>query len=172
MIGHTDRSKPEHTVLLVDDEAPILNMLTPAFESMGFRVFTARDGKGGLEEFRARRHAISIIVTDIKMEGMSGIEMAASMLELNPKLPVLFISGYSGAAFGMDSFGLISRYRLIEKPFSPIRLVEAAEQLLARNEIHIPARLPRSLLVPFALQDPEAGPRLPMEPRSPAWTAQ
>ncbi len=126
-----EASPRKKTVLLVDDELPILSLLAPVFRTRDIEVLTATDGRAGLELFKANRGRIGLLVSDIKMPGMSGIEMAASILELNPRLPVLFISGYSGAAFGMDSQGLLTRYTLLPKPFSPIKLIELAERLLA-----------------------------------------
>lgn len=135
------------TVLLVDDEQTILNLLTPIFKARYFEVLTATDGVEGLELFKSHRRDIVLLVSDIKMPGMSGIEMAASILELSPRLPVLIISGFRGAAFAMDSQSLLTRYALVEKPFSPIKLIEQAERLLA----------PR----PSAPGSPEAGPTEP-----------
>ena len=83
------------TVLLVDDEEVIREVCKELLENIGYRVFSARDGKEALKLYRKNRDKIDLVLLDITMPNMSGSEVYDRMKEMNPDIKVLLSSGYS-----------------------------------------------------------------------------
>jgi CheY-like chemotaxis protein len=84
----------------------------------------------------ARNPAVNLLLTDVVMAPMSGRELARQAAKLYPHLPILFISGYAGAAgLGGDA----SEYRMIQKPFSVAELHQYIEAALTQSCPRLPA---------------------------------
>jgi CheY-like chemotaxis protein len=79
-------------LLIIDDEASTRDLLKLSLERDGYTVFTAEDGPTGLEIFA--KEIPSIILTDIKMPGMDGIEVLQRVKERNPDAEVIVITGH------------------------------------------------------------------------------
>jgi two-component system NtrC family sensor kinase len=79
-------------LLLIDDEEPIRRALGRTLKSDGYEVLTAEDGKTGVELFMQEKPPI--ILTDIKMPGMDGIEVLKRIKEINPETEVIVITAY------------------------------------------------------------------------------
>ncbi len=79
-------------ILLVDDEEGIQLLYREEFEEEGFEVVSAYNGDEALEKFSAE--SPDLVILDINMPGMSGIEVLRRMKELNPDLPVILSSAY------------------------------------------------------------------------------
>ena len=119
------------TVLVVEDDPTILQLLEVNFEMEGFTVLTATDGADGLE--RARSGAPDLIVSDVMMPNMSGLEMVAE-LKADPEtkaIPVILLSAKAqtadvagGMQAGADAY--------MTKPFEPLELVDKVNELLGR----------------------------------------
>ena len=83
-------------ILVVDDD-DFVRMLVKAFlERAGYTVLSATDGASGLDFFQQNRTAIALLLTDVAMPNMNGLDLADRVLELDRKLPVLFMSGTAG----------------------------------------------------------------------------
>jgi two-component system cell cycle sensor histidine kinase/response regulator CckA len=109
--------KGEETILLVDDEAMILDVGRQMLEKMGYKVITADSGKTALDIYRKKRDDISLVILDIIMPGMGGGETYDKMKKVNPDVRVLLSSGYSidGEATEILKRGCNG---FIQKPFS------------------------------------------------------
>jgi CheY-like chemotaxis protein len=117
------------TVLVVDDDPVILQLLQVNFELEGFVVLAAADGDSALT--LARQHRPAVIVTDVMMPRMSGIELLET-LKADPvtsAIPVLLLTAKaqqadirSGQDAGADDY--------VTKPFDPIDLVERVNRLV------------------------------------------
>jgi CheY-like chemotaxis protein len=109
--------KGEETVLLVDDEAMILDVGRQMLEKMGYKVITADSGKTALDIYRKKRDDISLVILDIIMPEMGGGETYDKMKKVNPDIRVLLSSGYSidGEATEILKRGCNG---FIQKPFS------------------------------------------------------
>ena len=79
-------------ILLVDDEESIQLVYREEFEDEGYQVVSALDGKVGLEKFSSENP--DIVILDIKMPGMNGIEVLRQMKMLNPQVPIILSSAY------------------------------------------------------------------------------
>ncbi|MBI9091700.1 MAG: response regulator [Desulfobacterium sp.] len=89
----TDVKKPAPLVLLIEDEISIRNSLTIFLEDYGFDTQEAEDGKDGLAMIQAIDP--DIVLCDLRMPGMDGMEVLATVQQIRPGLPVIIISGTS-----------------------------------------------------------------------------
>jgi len=85
------------TVLLVDDEPLVLNLVTKALQKFGYTVLTARDGAAAVEVFRQHQAEINLVLLDLILPGMDGWQVLAAMRKLVPGIPVILSSGYDEA---------------------------------------------------------------------------
>jgi DNA-binding NtrC family response regulator len=112
------------TVLLVDDEAALRELLVEVLTDCGYRVLQAASGSEALAMTSASHATIDILVTDVRMPDIDGPELAASARSVVPKLEVLYMSGYTDHhLFHENLTGAEANF--IQKPF-------AAEDLCAR----------------------------------------
>jgi len=118
------------TVLIVDDEAPVRELLTEVMEMEGYDVVVAENGEQALKEF-ARRN-FKAIFTDVGMPGMSGWELARAIRELDNKVPVAVITGW-GEAVGSDEQANAEVDWVVSKPFSVDRICEIALEIAERS---------------------------------------
>ena len=107
---------PSATLLVVEDEPGIRNLMQMTLEQAGYRVITAADGSEALELARGERE-IDLLITDVVMPRMGGIELRDRLREMRPSLRVLFVSGY--APDGVRTGSLGEDDILLEKPFRP-----------------------------------------------------
>ena len=114
-------------VLLVEDDASVRRLARRALEAAGFEVLEAPDGEEGLR--LALVAAPDLVVSDIVMPGMSGLELADRIAARHPGVPVLFVSGYAEDAAENRLLRSAGR-ELLGKPFRPQQLVERARRML------------------------------------------
>jgi len=119
----------QETVLLVDDENMIIDVGSRMLDKLGYRVFTARDGKEAIEVFRKHREKIDVIVLDMIMPQMSGGETYDRIKKIKPGVKVLLSSGYSinGQASEILSRGCNG---FIQKPFNLQNLSQSLRTIL------------------------------------------
>ena len=82
-------------ILLADDERSIVEMLFDMLQLTGYHCYTAYDGHAALEAFKANQNKIDLVILDIFMPFMSGIEVYKEIYKINPDMKFLFISGYT-----------------------------------------------------------------------------
>lgn len=111
-------------LLVIDDEAIVGKRLRQVFGKMGFTVEVFESALPALEA--AAQTSFDIVVTDLKMEGMDGIEVLARTRELNPSTKVIIITGYAQPETAEEAFNL-GVFDFIAKPF---RLEQLKESIL------------------------------------------
>jgi len=127
-VDPTTDGRGSEPVLVVEDEPQILRIAERALRDAGYKVLAVGSCERALE-IHATGVPIDILVTDIDMPEMNGIELAARMRETEPGLRVLFMSGYAEhAAVGHGV--LAEDDALLPKPFTPTRLAQRVRQLL------------------------------------------
>ena len=97
-----------HTVLVVDDDPGVLDVIVDMLEDLGCEVISSRSGPDALERLKQNQH-ISILITDINMPGMDGHELAELARRRRPELKILQLSGREPRRDGLP---------MIRKPFS------------------------------------------------------
>lgn len=116
-------------VLLVDDDTAIRHLLADVLEAEGYQLLTAVDGQGALELAEQAGRPVELLVTDVVMPGVDGVEVAKRVADLHPGVRVLFMSGFPRTA---DVAGALGPHRaFLHKPFALGALVRTAEELLA-----------------------------------------
>ncbi len=113
-------------ILLIEDESDVLEMLQEILAVEGHTAETAEDGEAGLACFQAA--AFDIVFTDMNMPGMSGLAVAAEIKKINPRIPVVLMTGWD---VGCDSSELQAKGidLLIKKPFAITDILSAIERL-------------------------------------------
>jgi DNA-binding response OmpR family regulator len=117
------------TILVVDDDPVILQLLQVNFEMEGFTVVTAVDGEDGVN--KARSGKPDIVVSDVMMPKKSGLELAAELKadEATRSIPVLLLTAkaqWNDVATGLES----GADDYVTKPFEPLELVDRVNRLL------------------------------------------
>jgi two-component system, cell cycle sensor histidine kinase and response regulator CckA len=115
---------PERTILLVEDEPAVRQLFAVALQRAGYRVHQARSGEEAVALFDAHPD-VDLLLTDIRMPEMSGLERARQLSARAPGLKVICISGYPGA--GIDP--VIANHYLA-KPFSRDDLLAKVREVL------------------------------------------
>jgi hypothetical protein len=119
--------RPVRTVLLVDDDPAMRRAVQRVLAAAGVSVISASSGPEALRVFERAPHAIDLLLTDVVMPEMSGLDLALQLLELRPGLPVLFLTGHRAQQRGELAADAV----VVSKPFDPPELVSLVEQLLA-----------------------------------------
>ncbi|SDB55404.1 STAS domain-containing protein [Desulfonatronum thiosulfatophilum] len=121
-------------ILVIDDEKPTLSMFRLFLNAYGFTVFTAENGEDGLDVFQKEDPAI--VITDIKMPGMDGLEVLKRIKELNPLAEVIIITGHGDLDLAIRALNM-NATDFINKPIQRSALDQAlrrAEERLAMAE--------------------------------------
>ena len=121
------------TVLLVEDEESVRELLRKVLAGQGYRVLEARHGRDALLTLEEHPGTIDVVVTDVVMPEMNGRELVAQLTARRPGVPVLFISGYASGQ--LDTAGeLPPGHAFLAKPFSTEELVRRVGALLAERD--------------------------------------
>jgi two-component system, cell cycle sensor histidine kinase and response regulator CckA len=115
-------------ILLVEDEAAVRALVERVLTRYGYDVVSAQNGAAALEVIAGLDGSIDMLLTDVVMPDMGGVELAEALWQTRPDLRVLFISGYAAEALPRLSDG--SPLNFLEKPFSPVALAEAVRRSL------------------------------------------
>ncbi len=115
-------------ILLAEDDNDMRRFLTKALQSAGFDVISFDNGQSAYE--RIREEPFTLLLTDIVMPEMDGIELARRATQLDPDLKVMFITGFAAVALNPDSQAPKDA-KVLSKPFHLRELVNEVEKLLA-----------------------------------------
>ncbi|PWU07873.1 MAG: hypothetical protein C5B51_08815 [Terriglobia bacterium] len=113
MVGPVNTAK--NIVLIVDDEPIILRLATAAVADAGFRATVAENGVAGFECFVMLQEEICLVLADVVMPAMNGVQMAQRILAINPAAKILLMSGYSDPV--LQTQGTIEGLPFLRKPF-------------------------------------------------------
>lgn len=98
------------TVLFVDDHQVLAKLSCEILEMQGYRAVSAYDGEDALRKFE--QEDFDILVTDYRMEGMNGVELAQKVHEKHPELPVILVTGYGPVDGGKDVAACLQKEEL------------------------------------------------------------
>ena len=119
------------TILIVEDDDNLRNILRRALEGHGFSVFPAAEGAEALR--LCQQHTIDLVISDIVLPGLNGIDLAERIRAARPKMKFLFITGF-GDQFPELSELIKSGTNILEKPFLPSELLRKVEDTLNRDK--------------------------------------
>jgi CheY-like chemotaxis protein len=131
--GGDNVSKPDDkerkTILLVEDEAPVREMAARALTQAGYDVLAAEDGAAALRVVGERRGRVDLVVTDVMMPVIGGIELAERLAASCPGAQVVYVSGLPWGDVS-DGRALPEGHVFLRKPYLPDALVHAVRGLL------------------------------------------
>ena len=128
--AHSHRSSPpspmepaksRQTILVVDDDCSIRTLVRLFLEVEGYAVLTAENAETAMQLYNEHQSRVALLLTDVVMPKMNGLELADQLLRREPQLPILFMSGSEDASRG---FGCVA------KPFTPSGLVRRVGEVL------------------------------------------
>ncbi|HEY3836004.1 MAG TPA: response regulator [Bryobacteraceae bacterium] len=114
-------------VLLVDDEQAVVELMKAVLTADGYRVVTAPDGLSAWSAIEASGGAIDLVITDVIMPEMDGLELSSRLRINYPDLPVLLITGF--VSRGIQEY-VTGRVSLLQKPFTPKKLLTSVRSAL------------------------------------------
>jgi CheY-like chemotaxis protein len=138
--GPTEPGSATRSVLVVEDEAPVRQLVTNALRRAGYRVLIAEDANSAMTLLR-EQGPVDLLLTDVIMPGRNGRELAREAQAHQPGLPVLFMSGYADRTFGPDGPGGMGE-AFLQKPFALDVMTARVRQILMGDTSRAPAAEP------------------------------
>lgn len=134
MVGNNIASLRNVTILYAEDEDALRDVTSSILRSFTKHQYIAVDGKQGLELFIEHQDEIDIIITDINMPYMNGLDMAKAIKEINPNIPIIVATAFSNTEYLLEAINLgIDKYVL--KPVDMKKLLQAMGQSLMYHEL-------------------------------------
>lgn len=127
-----------HSILIIDDEEPILESLKPFFSKRNYKVFTASSGEKGIETIKS--NVIDIVLSDFRMPGMSGIDVLREIKKINPQIDVVIMTAFGNIEDAVELMKL-GAYDYLTKPIDLEELenilnkIKERHYLIAENKI-------------------------------------
>ena len=120
----------DHLILLADDSEKLRRSVADILQDEGYSVVEAATGKQALAQLRSARQQFDLLITDLSMPAMDGLQLLTEIKRTDPGLPVIAMSGsFSGRLLRFAAtFGAVT----IEKPFKRATLLKAVASALAK----------------------------------------
>jgi len=120
-------------ILLVDDEINLCRGCQRIFEDEGYTMEIALSGKEGLE--KAAHEEFDVIITDLKMPDISGLDLIKEVKQTQPDTPVIMITGYASVPTAVEAMKLGAE-NYIPKPFEPKEIIDAVNRVIEKAKQH------------------------------------
>jgi two-component system, cell cycle sensor histidine kinase and response regulator CckA len=128
----------KETLLVVDDEQDILDIMQASLESQGYKVFATSDSNVAMDLYRRIFHEVALVISDIAMPGIDGKELIRQIKGVNPDVKILAVSGYSRYVAGNEEIKEIDGF--LQKPFESYYLLSVVRRILdTKSKKFIPA---------------------------------
>ncbi len=124
--------KGDETILVVEDDSTVRQVIIETLSNHGYRVLEAMDGAEALEIFALSADQIDLIITDIVMPRVNGVEFHLQILKNNPNVKFIFISGYSDNAILKEAD--LNSVEFLQKPFKLNELVRRVRKVLNKKK--------------------------------------
>jgi CheY-like chemotaxis protein len=124
-----DLPRGRESVLVVEDDKEVRQLSVRILNRQGYRVWEANDGVEALRVCEQHKEPIDLMLTDVVMPQMGGLELAEKVQPLRPQMKVLFTSGYMDDAVVHKGI-LNSGSHFLQKPFSPTVLARKVREVL------------------------------------------
>ena len=119
------------TILAVDDDHMVLQLMDEVLRSAGYRVVTADGGRSAIETYQALGSPIQLLLTDVIMPDLTGLVLAERLRSHQPDLQVLFVSGFHDADL-VQRFISNKGFSLLPKPFTVAGLLREVKHSLEK----------------------------------------
>src|SRR2546422_917922 len=129
-LGTMDQAKPR--VLVVDDDPLTRSLLSIALQSQAFEVIPAGDAGAALEQVRSE--APEIVILDLRLPGLDGMEALRKFKEIAPELPVVILTGYGDVPLAVEAMRL-GAYDFLTKPVEPAKILVVVRRALKHQAL-------------------------------------
>jgi PAS domain S-box-containing protein len=119
-------------VLFIDDEAVLCRSVSSLLERLGYVVTARSDPSEALDLFRQNPHAFDVVLTDLTMPGLTGVDVAREVQKLSPRKPVLMMSGFN-STWTAEALRAVGVIELIKKPLGAVQISETLASLFAKG---------------------------------------
>lgn len=116
-------------VMVVDDDRHTLEFVTECLRKMGQEVYSAANGEEAMELIHNLKVKIDLLLSDVVMPGINGIELARKLVEAVPAIKIIFMSGYMKPALPVQN-ATNNKNGFLQKPFSGRTLMNHVKQAL------------------------------------------
>jgi CheY-like chemotaxis protein len=132
-VAHHQLNKGIGKILLVDDDVIILESVRQELKDLGYEVVTGISGLAAMKVFSKMPESFDLVITDVAMPGMTGMELAAKLVEIRPDIPIILCTGFSDVidSHTMKDLGICG---ILNKPADVDELKNAIDQAL-KNEV-------------------------------------
>jgi CheY-like chemotaxis protein len=120
--------KGSETVMLVDDEEGVRKLVSAILQSNGYSVIEANNGQAALVAYEKNGHKVDLVLTDVVMPQLDGFELGDRLVEKNPDVKILFMSGYRDNRIGAAEAR--PQRPFLHKPFTPDVLLAKVREIL------------------------------------------
>lgn len=127
-----------HKILVIDDEAVIREGIRQALVLEGYQVDVAANGKIGLEKLQ--KNNFSVVISDLKMPIMNGLEVLKTIQILQPSVPVIIITGFATIDSAVDAMKN-GAFEYLTKPFLPDRIIEKVQAAISMRSLDLDAEV-------------------------------
>ena len=108
-------------ILFVDDHEVLARLSCEILEMQGYRAVSAYNAEDALSKFE--KNDIDVLVTDFRMEGMNGLELARKIREKSPSTPVIIVTGYGPIEDNAESFNVLQKDNLFPELLEKIKVL-------------------------------------------------
>jgi CheY-like chemotaxis protein len=127
-----DKYKKQKSILIAEDEEVILKLIASILAMGNYQIATASSSEEALHQTQTQEQRPDLLIADIQMPGMSGVELAKKIKTLYPKIKLLFMSGQSSHVISDHTLSAADVY-FIQKPFRPMELLTLVKEILAAD---------------------------------------
>lgn len=124
-------SATEARILVVDDEPSVRRLTARVLEGEGFAVTEAEDGLEALHFIKSSGAGLDVVISDIVMPRLNGVELLQSLTMAFPDLPVILMSGYGAAS--LTELGIAPPCGILAKPFPPEVLLKEVRRCIKQR---------------------------------------
>ena len=121
-------------ILLIDDEDILIDMAREWFTELGYHVTAETNSHRALEIFRLDPERFDLVITDMTMPGMTGLQLAAHLVAIKPDIDIILCTGYS-EAITSETLAVAGIRHYITKPFTQIQIHAAIQDILAAKKL-------------------------------------
>lgn len=150
----------EHKILVIDDEAIIREGLRQALTLEGYQVIVAQNGKVGMEKLQ--KDSFSVVISDLKMPIMGGIEVLKTISVLQPNVPVIIITGFATVDSAVDAMKN-GAFEYLTKPFLPDQIIEKVESAVKKRLLNLESEVITESIPDETVADSFIGKSEPMQ---------
>ncbi len=124
-----NNNNKDDLILVIDDNQDVLDSLSLVLNEFGWNVLKSNSAKKGLEEFYKRNEKITLVISDIKMPEMTGVELLNKIHTIDSSMPVILITAYPEIETAIDAIKG-GAYDFIIKPFVPKQIINSVEKAI------------------------------------------